>query len=304
MKIFISILLISLSLFAKDMTSSEVYGQVMLIEEEMDFLLDHYKVVHHHHKDGEKITHVTVELRPRDVWQKTYEIMIKINILRSRFGLENIEPVNISPVTFLNPDMVYGQTQRILTELSIFKMREYIVSPVFKKQEFKDKVPLDVFNALYHVSVLLDELNGAQISLSFSYGETLRINDDITSVLQYLNIEDNTIPQIKNPSATPTDILNNSILLLEKIKQLQILAGIAVVDFSQFKKAEAKERDVFEISEMVLAELQTIKAYLGIKTITPAAIQYEGKTAAEVNQLVSWNLRKLNLIQSLKKGEK
>jgi hypothetical protein len=276
----------------------------MLIEEEMDFLLDHYKVVHHHHKDGEKITHVTVELRPRDVWQKTYEIMIKINILRSRFGLENIEPVNISPVTFLNPDMVYGQTQRILTELSIFKMREYIVSPVFKKQEFKDKVPLDVFNALYHVSVLLDELNGAQISLSFSYGETLRINDDITSVLQYLNIEDNTIPQIKNPSATPTDILNNSILLLEKIKQLQILAGIAVVDFSQFKKAEAKERDVFEISEMVLAELQTIKAYLGIKTITPAAIQYEGKTAAEVNQLVSWNLRKLNLIQSLKKGEK
>ncbi len=302
MKIFIFILLISLSLFAKEMTSSEVYGQVMLIEEEVEFLLDHYKVVHHHNKNSENITHITAELRPRNVWQKTYEIMIKINILRNRFGLETNEPVNTSPVLNLNPNMVYGQTQRILTELSIFKMREDIVSPVFKKQEFKNKVPLDVFNALYHVSVLLDELNGAEISLSFSYGETLRIYDDITSVLQHLNIEDNTIPEIKNPSATPTDALNNSILLLEKIKQLQILAGIAVVDFSQFKKAEAKERDVFEISEMVLAELQTIKAFVGVKTITHAATQYEGKTAAEVNQLMSWNLRKLNLIQSLKRG--
>ncbi|MFA6136679.1 MAG: hypothetical protein WC667_01200 [Sulfurimonas sp.] len=304
MKIFISILLISLSLFAKDMTSSEVYGQVMLIEEELDFLLDHYKVLHHHHKDGEKMTHVTVELRPRDVWQKTYEIMIKINILRNKFGLPTIEPINMSPVLSLSPNLVYEQTQRILTELSIFKTREGIASSVLKKQEFKDKVPLDVFNALYHVSVLLDELNGAEIPFSFSYGETLRIYDDITSVLQHLNIEDNTIPEIKNFSATPTDILNNGILLLEKIKQLQILAGIAVVDFSEFKKAEAGERDVFEISQMVLAEFQTIKAYVGIKTITPAATQYEGKTVAEVNQLMSWNLRKINLIQSLNKGGK
>lgn len=302
MKIFISILLISLSLFAKEMTSSEVYSQVMLIEEEVEFLLDHYKVVHHHHKDAEKIAHVTVELRPRNVWQKTYEIMIKINLLRSRFGLETIEPVNMSPVLNLNPSLVYGQTQRILTELSIFKMREGIITPVFKKQEFKDKIPMDVFNALYHISILFDELNGAEMPLSFSYGQALRINDDITFVLEHLNIEDNTIPEIKNLSATPMDVLNNSILLLEKIKQLQILAGIAVVDFSQFKKAEVKERDVFEISQMVLAELQTLKAYVGIKTITPAATQYEGKTAAEVNQLMSWNLRKLNLIQSLKKG--
>jgi hypothetical protein len=286
------------------MTSSEVYGQVMLIEEELDFLLDHYKVLHHHHKDGEKMTHVTVELRPRDVWQKTYEIMIKINILRNKFGLPTIEPINMSPVLSLSPNLVYEQTQRILTELSIFKTREGIASSVLKKQEFKDKVPLDVFNALYHVSVLLDELNGAEIPFSFSYGETLRIYDDITSVLQHLNIEDNTIPEIKNFSATPTDILNNGILLLEKIKQLQILAGIAVVDFSEFKKAEAGERDVFEISQMVLAEFQTIKAYVGIKTITPAATQYEGKTVAEVNQLMSWNLRKINLIQSLNKGGK
>jgi hypothetical protein len=50
---------------------------------------------------------------------------------------------------------------------------------------------------------------------------------------------------------------------------------------------------------MIIAELQTIKAYLGIPNITPAAAQYQLKTPAEVDQLMSWNLRKLNLIHSL-----
>lgn len=302
MKIFVSILLISLSLFAKDITSSEVYAQVMLIEEEMDFLLDHYKVVHHHHKDGDKMTHVTLSLKPRNVWQKTYEIMIKINVLRNRHDLPMIEPSNMMPVLALNPNLVYEQTQRILTELTIFRLREGIPSPTLKRQEFKDKTPLDVFNALYHISILLDELNEAEISLSHSFGETLRINDDINLVLQNLGIEDKTIPDNKNLDATPLDIVQTSILILDKIKQLQILVGISTVDFSEFKRVKASERDVFEISQMVLAELQTLKAFVGVKTITPAATQYEGKTAIEVNQLMSWNLRKLNLIQSLNKG--
>ncbi len=304
MKFFISLLFISLSLFAKNISSSDVYAQVVLIEEEMDFLIEHYKVVHHHHQDGEKMTHVTMPLKSRNTWQKTYEIMIKINILRNKHGLPTIQPVSMMPVLALNPDLVYEQTQRILTELAIFRLREGIPSPAIKKQEFKDKTPLDVFNALYHVSVLLDELNESEIPLSFSFGEMLRINDDITLILQKLGIEDKTIPDTQNLDASAASIVNSGMLILEKIKQLQILAGIATVDFSEFKKIEASQRDVFEISEMILAELQTLKAYMGIQIITPAAAQYEGKTASQVSQLMSWNLRKLNLIQSLEQGEK
>ena len=53
---------------------------------------------------------------------------------------------------------------------------------------------------------------------------------------------------------------------------------------------------------MVISEIQTIKAYLGIDIITAAATKYNTKTPAEVGQLMSWNLRKLNLITTLNKG--
>ena len=53
---------------------------------------------------------------------------------------------------------------------------------------------------------------------------------------------------------------------------------------------------------MILSELQTIKAYIGLKTITPAAVTYKTKTPPEVDQLMSWNLRKLELINTLSRG--
>jgi hypothetical protein len=91
---------------------------------------------------------------------------------------------------------------------------------------------------------------------------------------------------------------------LQKIKQLQIVSGIDFVDFSEFKKNEATPSEVFSLTQMIIAEIQTIKAYLGIKTITPGAEKYQEKTPIEVNQLMSWSLRKLNLINSLDKRAK
>ena len=51
---------------------------------------------------------------------------------------------------------------------------------------------------------------------------------------------------------------------------------------------------------MIIAELQVIKAYIGLNDyITPAAAKYNSKTPVEVDQLMNWNLRKLSLIDSL-----
>ncbi len=54
---------------------------------------------------------------------------------------------------------------------------------------------------------------------------------------------------------------------------------------------------------MIIAELQTIKAYIGLKHyITPVATTYRDKTPAHVEQLMSWNLRKVSLI-NMKVGQ-
>lgn len=302
MKIFAILLLaFSFALGANSITPSKVYSQVMIVENEVEFLLKYYGIKYDKNRLKKDVS-ITSNLLPRNIWQKSYEILIKINILRNEYGLPTVEPVNITPVLNLNPDLVYGMTQRILTEINIFKIRNDIVSPKFEKKIYKNKTPVDVFNGLSIVSLLIDKLNKNEINPSFVFGENMRVYDDITLILQQLKIQDKTIPAQKIKDSTPKDTFRTAMKILTKIKQLEINAGLTFVDFSQFKKESPTLSDVFELTQMILAELQTVKAYLGIETITPGAIKYKTKTAVEVNQLMSWNLRKLELIKSLNIG--
>jgi len=51
---------------------------------------------------------------------------------------------------------------------------------------------------------------------------------------------------------------------------------------------------------MIIAELQTIKAYIGLlHYITPSSTICTRKTPADVDQLMNWNLRKISLIEGL-----
>ena len=301
MKVLIILAIFFNITFAKKITTNEVYSQVMLITDEIHYLLKYYDVPHDH--DGIiKRVKINTNLKPRNVWQKSYEIMVKINILRNEYNLPTIEPVNMAPVLNLNPDLVYEQTQRILTELKIFEQRVGIKVKEFKPILYKGKIPQDVFNGLSHISASLDELNKGGVTPSYVFGENMRVYDDISLILEYFNIEDKTIPAKKNLSATSTDTFLVGIKTLEKIKHLQIAAGIDFVDFSGFRKDSSTPSEVFGITQMILSELQTIKAYIGFKTITPAAISYKTKTPPEVEQLMSWNLRKLELINTLSRG--
>ena len=305
-KILVIMILFFSNILAKQITPNEVYGQVMLIQEELHELHKYFGITHHHEKiiNEQK---VNASLKPRNVWQKSYEIIVKINILRSQNNLPIIQPINMVPVLNLNPDLVYEQTQRILTEFHILKTRLNLINKenhVHKEKVYKGKTPMDVFNGFVHVSAGLDELNKGGVTPSYVFGENMRVLYDITIILDHLNIIDNTIPAKKNVRATPTNTFHTGMLILDKIKQLQIASGIDFVDFSSFRKLKQTPSEVFSITQMIIAELQTIKAYLGIKRITSAAIQYKSKTPIEVDQLMSWNLRKLNIIHSLVKDGK
>jgi len=300
MKRIVLLFLLTFSLSAKNITVNDVYAKVMLISDEVHFLLK-YKGIEYNHNEIIQRTHISTKLKPRNTWQMTYEIMVKINMLRDKYNLPIIEPVNMAPVLNLNPDLVYEQTLRILTELKIFKIREGIKSPVFKEQKYTDKTPIDVYNSLTHISKIIDKLNDGGVTTSYVFGEQMRLYDDLTLILQHFHIKDKTIPKKKNLMATSEDVFNLCMNILDKIRELQIGVGIDFVDFSEFKKGKKTSVEVYTITQMIIAEIQTIKAYIGIDLITPVAVKYNKKTSIEVEQLVSWNLRKLNLIHSLNK---
>jgi hypothetical protein len=172
-----------------------------------------------------------------------------------------------------------------------------------KEKIYTNKTPLDVFNLLRKISTSFDELNQAEFTPSYVFGETMRVYDDLTEILAHLKIKDNTIPTARNDKATPKNTFKVSMNVLAKIKEIQFSMGVESVDFSVFKKDELTPSDVFTMSQMIIAELQTIKAYIGLEHyITPAATTYTGKTPTDVEQLMNWNLRKVSLID-IKAGE-
>jgi len=290
---------LALVLSAKVITPNDVYAQSMLIQDYVHFLLKYYDIKHDHEGINNRIT-ISTRLKPRNAWQKSYEILVKINMLRDNYNLSRIKPVGMEPVEKLNPDMVYGQTQRILAELKIFEVRKDINMPKYTLKKYKNKTPLDVYNAFSHISASLDELNRSELSPSYVFAETIRIYDDLSIILKHLNVKDDTIPSKRLISATPSDSLAVSMKVLEKIKKLQRSVGIRTVDFSVFNKKNPLPSDVYSITGMIIAELQPLKAYIGLKhTVTPPARLYIKKVPADIEQLMGWNLRKINLLNNL-----
>lgn len=305
MKISKSIILCLLcysSLFSSSyLTPSDVYAEVIQIQKELIILKKHFNIIN-------KISYFKIKtpLKPRHAWQKTYEIMLKINILRLSHNMPVLEPSAMAPVLNLDPALTFEQTQRILTEIRIFKHRLLINAKVSEKQKFSNKTPLDVYNALNKASVVLDILNGGEFTPSHVFGETMRIFDDISTILAYLNINNHTIPTKRRDDSSPFDTFNVGINILSRIEQIQKTFAIESINFYSFKKNKITPSDVFSLTQLILAELQTIKAYIGLDDyVTPYSKHYKNKTPADVDQMMGWSLRQISLISldSNRKGK-
>ncbi len=296
--ILLLLVVVSSNIFAlTKITPSDVFTEVNQIKKEIKIIKDFYKI-----KKEILYSKLYIELEPRHTWQKTYEITVKINILRTSKNIPRIEPIGMQAILKINPILTYEQTQRILTELAIFKTSMGITKTVTRKDKFKNKTPLDVYNLLNTVSLELDVINGKVFTPSYVFSETLRIYNDISIILNHLNITNGTIPPKRDINSSPADSFNTSMLILKKINKIKKSINIKTTDFEPFRKEFLTPSDVFSLNQIVLSELQIIKAYLGLfeHVTTPAKI-HKNKTPTDVNQILGWCLRSINLIKNLDK---
>ena len=279
-----------------EITPSEVYSQVMQIDKEVELLKKHFGI--HQEK---KADIYRGNLRPRHVWEKSYLIQVKINVLRKKFGLPRNQPNSIEPELNLSPGLVFEQSQRLLAELHVLKKRLGITPQVSASQQFSGKQPIDVFNSLHHISCQLDVLNREEINPDYVFAEVMRIYEDVATLLKTMQIRDRTYPPGKEQDVIPADSLAATFELLGEIQRLQKSANIERTDFSIFqKKEQVLPSDVFNLVSMALAELQTIKAYRGLNHyVTPPAVTHQRKNTNDVHQLLRWATRMLRQVRQL-----
>jgi len=282
----------------KLISASQAYSQAVQIEKEVDLLLKHFKIT-----KKINIKAFKAKLLPRHVYGKAYGILTKIQILRQNNGFSRFTIASLEPKISVDSELVYEQTQRILTELRIIKFRLGIESTISAATHFSRKKPIDVFNKLHESSLKFELLNDEPISPNHVFAVVMKIDEDIEAILRRLNIHDTSFPPAKIKDIRPLDSLIVTFSLMNEIHRLQHQTAIIRTDFSPFSKKSVQENvhpsDVFNMVGMVFSEVQTLKASLSIKSIAAPAKRYEGKTASDVQQLLRWVNRKLRLIEKI-----
>lgn len=299
---FIILLFVFNGFFATTLAATpsldDVYTKAYQIAEDIQLIKKHYDI-----KEVVNELDVLIEMAPKYNWQKSYEILYKINVLRKKLGLSVVGVPSREPQLELPPQTRYEQMIRVGTELQILKYYLDINTETSPPPPFKDKTPTDVYNVLNRASYEMDLINRKTLTPSDVFGQAVRLSEDVNSILDALNLKNVSIPPQKDLNAQPGNVLETTLLLLEEIKRLQRMMGLMGIDFHQLKPANriVTPSDAFSMLGIVTAELQQIKAYLGLKySLTPMAEHYEGIRPADVQQVVGWNVRKLQLIRSLK----
>jgi len=275
---------------------SEVYAQAEQIQKEVSIVMKHLKIPSKHRQQTFK-----AQLQPRHVWQKTYFILVKINVFRNKHKLPRNSLGSLEPVLQIEPILPYEQTQRILTEFAIIKKRLNIKTKATAIRKHIGKKPIDVFNKLHHVSMMIDELNQESINPSYVFAEALRAYEDVSHIIVGLRIEDKSFPPAKGKNIQSRDSLEQAWNLMQESQRLQKEVGIERVDFSPFyNKENVLPSDVFNMVGMCIVELNVLKAYLKITDLTSQAEYHGAKTPADVHQLLGWSTRRLSQVSLLK----
>jgi len=299
--LWLALIWLSFAAMAAEPTPNDVYAEANQVAEEIQIIKRHLRI----DKVVEDVK-LTIVMTPGHNWQKGYEVLYKINIFRHKNGLPMIASASREPLLKLSPMVTYEQLKRINAELQILKYFLDITETVAPAPVFTEKNPTDVYNLLSKISAELDILNEKTLTPSDALTQAVRVFEDINFILDALNLKNDTIPPKKKPDVQPGDAFENFLLLLAEIQRIQKMIGISGVDFHALKPTNRHftPSDTFAIGGITLAELQPIKAYLGLKyALTPMAEHYNDIHPSDVQQLVGWSIRKLQLIRFIDKNK-
>ena len=292
--LLLPLLLCAATARAAEATPNEVYAQAVRIEAEVESLKRHFKIT-----GKARVEAKSGDLKPRHVWAKTYVILLKVGKLRRKQGLTFIVPANVEPLLDMPPSQPWGMTQRILTEIAIFKQRLDIPGQPPAAVAVSGKRPIDSYNKLHQISGDLDLLVGASTP-NDAYSEAKRLHEDVTALLRHQRIFDEAVPPPRRDNLQPKDSLQAVFALIGEIQRIQRTHGLTTTDFKGFEMGDkTTPDDVLGLIELALAELQSLKARLGMThAVTPSGSYEENKTPADVVQLLGYVTAKLREVQS------
>ena len=262
-------------------TPSDVYAYGILLKQEVEYLRKQQgiqtpfpKIPKQQHK------------QPRHVIQKALEILHKVNLYRQTKGYGKIY-IPPYPSRNITPQDVFDIVKRLNEEVIVFIQDKKFLNQL-KLKKFRNKVPNDVYQLLWSISLAFDSLlgiHGYTPTDVYTLAQTLLKNIKFLAKSQN-QLKDRPLPPYK-PDRNPNHALYKSYELLKKIALSEKKLWISPTDTPEPPQKVITPTEVYDSVQYNLAELQRIKYRLGLERyFEPEILEKRSKTPSDVVQLL------------------
>ena len=247
-------------------------------------------------------------LQPSHVYEKTLEVIEKINLLRLR---HNLGPIVESryPLREITPTEVFNQVLQVDEELDVLYQKSgaphqlWITADNIK--EYEDKTPADVFLNMQKISLLLDTLlDPGVFTPDYVYREAELIRNEIHILADYLDepVPDSLWADVElDRSTRPENVYPRVKKLLQMVLQMERRAGMFKVKDTSIPPGDnITPAEVYNLIRVVASEITKLKVFLGINQQAEYPPKVVGKTPGHVLQIIQGNIRAMETFLHIK----
>lgn len=239
-------------------TPSHVYQATSDLIAEIDIL-----------RDAMGVTVYPVEAEPAEdrapihVYAKSLEVLEKISAAQKRMGMNPARIAQI-PVKEITAKDVHASVQNNLAEVRRMKAQLVIEDAIVPAPLEGGKTPSAVYEHLGDASFLLDGLVGHPTDPNDVHTHMVYLHDEMELVAAKLKVALELEPPAVNGRKRMKEVAQQVLRATFKVINLQTRLGMDASGVPQMTLVRVSPAEVFEATNILLAEMVRIKAHLGI----------------------------------------
>ena len=232
---------------------------------------------------------------PIHVYAKTLEVLTKVSRVQRRLGMP---PAGVGqiPIKEVVPRDVLQNVANILLEVRRIKGQMVIDTQIDPAPFVGGKTPSTVYKNLADASFSLDGLSGRSLNPNDVFSNTQYILDELELIAAKLRVPLRLqLPAVEGRK-TPKDVAQQVLRASYKVVTLQIRLNMDASSVPTLTLVRVTPSEVFDATNMLLAEMTRIKAHLGINVPREPRPESRLRTPTDVFAQVLLIIQNLDLM--------
>ena len=232
---------------------------------------------------------------PVHVYAKSLEVMKKISRAQRRLGMQPGKVGQI-PVKNVAPSDVLASVETLIWELRRTKAQLVIEDEIAPVPFEGGKTPSAVYKALGDASFLLDGLVGRPIAPTDVFSNVVHIQEEMELIAAKLKVALELNPPVVEGRKRPQDVAQQVLRATFKTINLETRLGMDASGVPNLTLVRVTPAEVYEATNVLLAEMVRIKAHLGINLPREETVDARNKTPSDVFAQVLLVIRNLDIL--------